>query len=299
MPRGQASVEFLVVLSIVVVILAMMGFFVYQKYVRGSELKIFVQGNRVINTVADNINEINAVGSGFSQYFTLPESLYGSREYTIHFFENESLAYLKGGSFLRGIELHWSAPISTVEVECLRSECNTGCNETPLDHCLKVNGTMLVRAANDNGVVYLTYPYNIFNNGTGRYITPVFGNLTYNNESCVHGSFIYIYQNTENNSLNLVLQHNSSVDETLEMDFSDVIGDLNIAVSDDLGELTTSGGVWQLKADECSGGVITFRKGIHMCINSDMRQDFDWVWLDGDGSVVGLDSNSSLCLSYP
>jgi len=288
-----------VVLSIVVVILSLMSLFVYQKYVRGSDLKIFVHGNRIINSIAGNVNEINAVGSGFSQHFTLPESLYGNREYSVHFFRNESVVYLKGGSFLRGVELSWSAPLSTVEVGCLLPECGVQCNGSSSEICLRVNGSMNVRVVNDNGVVYLTTPYHVMQNGVGRYVIPVFGNISYSNESCLGGSYVYFHGNTADDSMNLVFKHNSSVDGDVILGFREVVGGFSVNVSDNLGELTPSGGSWRLKADECSGGVLNFNRGVHMCIMPYFEHDLEWFWLDGDGSIVALDENSVLCLSYP
>lgn len=304
MRRGQASVELLVVLSVIVVIMVVMGFFLYQKYVRGSELKIFVHGIRIVNMIADNVNEINAVGSGYSQHFTLPESLYGNREYTVSFFQNESTVYLKGGSFLRGIELYWSAPVSTTKVNCLMSECNTGCNKTANEVCLRVNGTMYIRVTNENEVVYLTYPYNLKQNQTKYYITPIRGNLTYTNESCARGSFIYVYKNLEDGTTNLVFQHNASLDTRIQMYFYDVMGDLNVTISDDPDELNLNPpspmGNWHSFSNECDGGVINLKEGIHLCIRPDFSgSTMDWTWLNGDGTTIALDKKINLCLSYP
>jgi len=301
--RGQSSVELLVILSVVIVIIALMGIFLYQKYIRGDEMKIFVHGNRVVNTIAENINEINMVGSGYSQYFTLPEALYGSRNYRISFVQNEPAVYIHGGSFVRGVELTWSSPLSTIRVGCVRSECNVGCNKTAYDICLRVNDSMVIRATNENGVVYLAYPYNIKQGDREDYISPVRGNVSYTNESCLRGSFVYVQKNTLDKTVNLVFQHNSSADQEVKMDFYDLMGQINVTRSDEPNELNlNSSGLkadWQIKADECSGGVVSFNESIHLCIDPDMQGNVEWFWLNGDGTTIVLNKSQDLCLSYP
>jgi hypothetical protein len=307
MRKSQASVEFLIVLSAVILIIAMMGFFLYQRYIRGDELKIFVQGVRVVNTISDNVNEINMVGSGYSQYFTLPESLYGNRQYTVVFYKNESTVYLKGGSFVRGIELVWSAPISTNRLGCVIPECNQQCNTSINDICLKVNGTMTLRVTNEDGMVYLTYPYHLRQNQTTWYIRPFVGNFTYDNTSCPRGSSLYIYKNMQDGTTSLVFRHNSSVNNPLAMDLYNITGVLNVTVSDKPGELdlsrTVNEGQWNLDTDRCRGGAITFQEGISLCISSSsMAGGMTWYWLNGDGTTIylgGPGATQSICLTYP
>lgn len=299
--RGQTSIELLIVLSIVVVVMAVMGLFIYQKYVRGDELKILIHGRRIVNTIADNVNGINTVGDGYSQQVILPPYLYGNREYTVSFFQNESTVYLQGGSFLRGIRLVWSAPISTIKVWCLMSECNNICNKTSYETCLKVNDTMNIKVTNSEGIVYLTYPYNIRQSGNTYQITPVRGNLTYDDRSCRDGSYVYVYKNTLDGTTNLVFQHNSSEDNKVTMDFDETIGELNVTLSDDEGDLSMLKGDWELKGKECSGGVINIKEGIHLCIktNIETRGALSWYWLNGDRTTITLDDREELCLSYP
>jgi hypothetical protein len=283
--------------------MSVMGFFLYQKYVRSDELKILVHGNRVVNIIASNVNEINSVGSGYTQYFTLEDSLYGRRNYSVSFFQNESTVYLRGGSFVRGIELFWSAPISTINVGCLMSECNAGCNKSTSEVCLMINDTMNVRVTNQDGVVYLTYPYNIRQNKTTYYITPLRGNDTFSNSSCPKESIIYIYENTADGTRNLVFKHNSTnPGDQVRMSFSDLIGDLNVTISDDPNELTQTSssiaGTWDLN-QECDGGAINFKEGINLCIQPTISTGLDWLWLNGDGTNITLDKTQDLCLSYP
>jgi hypothetical protein len=287
------------VLSAVVVVMAIMMFFIYQKYIRSDELKILVHGNRVVNMVADNINEISIVGSGYSQYFTLPDSLYGGRNYTISFFQNESTIYLQGGSFVRGIELVLSVPVSTIKVDCLSAQCNAGCNKTPTDFCLKVNETMDLRVTNEDGIIYLTYPYNLKQGSEAYYVVPLSGNRTYNNASCMRGSFFYVYRNSDDGTTNLVFQHNSSVNSMVKLNFSEMIGDLNVTVSDDAGELNVSSAYWNLTRDQCDGGVINFKEGVHLCIKPVFQDTLNWTWLNGDNTWIALNETKTVCLSYP
>jgi hypothetical protein len=302
--RGQTSIELLIILSTVVVVMAVMGLFIYQKYVRGDELKILIHGRRIVNTVANNVDAINTVGDGYSQKMTLPPYLYGNRDYSISFFQNESTVYLQGGSFLRGIRLAWSAPLSTIKVWCLMSECNNICNRTPYETCLKVNDTMNIRVTNSEGIVYLTYPYNLRHQGKTYQITPVRGNLTYDDGSCRDGSYIYVYKNTLDGTTNLVFQHNSSEDNEVKMDFYETMSELNVTLSDDEGELnllTSPEGDWKIRREECSGGVINIKEGVHLCINTNIekRGALSWYWLNGDGTTITLDDRQELCLSYP
>ena len=301
MRKSQASVEFLVVLAVVLVIMVVMGFFVYQKFIRGDELKILINGIRVVNTVASSINEINAVGDGYSQNFDIPRSLYGSRDYKIRLFDNESAVYIEGGSFLRGITLVWSAPLGTQRVNCVMAECNTGCNRTTKDECLQVNDSMSIRAVNHNGIVYLANTYNIRQGGSAFYISPIRGNETYRNSDCRGGNFIYIYENTFDGSENLVFKHNSSVSGgSLRMTFSEGIGSLSLNLSDNPGEMNLNQGLWTLVKDECKGGVIQFKEGVHFCatVVTD-NGGMNCAWLNGDDSIINLDKTKKLCISYP
>lgn len=126
--KGQTSIEFMVVLGIVMIIFIFMVIIIQQKVVQSSEFKMEAHGRRVLYTVAENINEIVSVGEGYHKCFSLPGSLFGKRNFRLLFYPDEATAYLETE------DLIWSAPISTLNVSCTISPpCGVDTVGDPID----------------------------------------------------------------------------------------------------------------------------------------------------------------------
>lgn len=137
--RAQASLEFLVVMSIIVVIFVIMSLIVYNWLVTSTEFKIQTQGRRIINSLADNINQITIVGDGYSQCFTMTGTIYGDEGYNVTFYGGEPTA------FLTSMDITWSAPLATSNIVCLIPECEIGSDGLPSD----------VWVTNEEGIIYM------------------------------------------------------------------------------------------------------------------------------------------------
>lgn len=316
--KGQVSIEFIIVLAITVLIFMVMGIVIYQKYSRTAELKISMHGNRVARMIADNINEISAVGSGYSLILNLPARLEGGWNYTISFFRSEPTVFMHGGGFIRGDILYWSAPLYTENIVCLLPECNNLCNATPDETCLKVGDDSIdVRVVNEDGIIFLTRPYNLRQGNRNWIILPYRGNNTYSyNNSCIvdpaliadsSDSRMYLYKNTQDKSISLVFKHGQMNDEndTVQLRLYDILGDAAVNFSDDGGELNllqNMTGNWSWGGpDYCDGGIMVFRsKGAHVCISpGNITGGVDWYWLNGDESKINLSKEADVCISYP
>ncbi len=135
--------EFLISISLVLIIFMIMGIVIYQKYVGVTDTKIDIAGRHTADTIAENINEISSVGNGYSQFFTLPGEIYGD-SYTVEFYKNEPAVFVKSG-------MTWSSPLFTTNITCLMSICETSGDITRIN----LNSTKKVRISNHEGVVYL------------------------------------------------------------------------------------------------------------------------------------------------
>jgi len=139
--KSQASVEFMVVSGLVILVFIVLGIVVQQKIQEAAAFKIDVHGRRVVYKVASNINEIESVGDGYAQCFTLPGRLYGDRKFMLRFYTDEPLVYVLTQ------DLSWTAPLYTVDIQCLISPpCSTyTSSRDPID----------IWAVNRGGTVYL------------------------------------------------------------------------------------------------------------------------------------------------
>lgn len=298
-----------------------MSLLIYQRYARSTEIKTYMHGKRVANLIADNINEINTVGNGYYQYFTLPEKLYGNRNYTVSFFKDEPTVFVYGSSFLSGITLYFSSPLNTVEVKCFMAECNNLCNSSPDETCLVVNDTMSIRVVNDDGIVFLAHSYNIVQGANTWTIVPYMGNKTasYDNDKrCIldpanisdsQDTRIYLYKNIRDNSLSLIIKNGphpnppSGYQASAKINITNIYGNISVGLSDDSSEFDLSkdpDGDWTWSdTDKCDGGVINIASnGVYLCMTpSDISNNL--LWLNSDGSSIELDKTGRFCLSYP
>jgi hypothetical protein len=142
--KAQASLEFVIVMSIMLFVFAIMGFVIYQKYVELSDLRLYLTGRRVANTLADNINQVNIVGEGYSQRFTV---------YTRHPGDNFNVTFLRDEPVLVvENEMTWYAPLLSTEIYCcLPDICEMGENKT----IMRLNSTLTTEVINYNESIYI------------------------------------------------------------------------------------------------------------------------------------------------
>lgn len=312
--QGQVSIEFLVVLAMVLMLFVIMGYVIHQKYVRSDDLKTELHGKRIVYAVAESINKISTVGDGYSQYLDLPGGLSGNREYSIVFYRGEPKIFLQGSSLVGGSTMVWSAPLFNQEIYCVLGECNNRCNKTRDQLCLQVNDSLKIRASNYEGAVYLTYPYNLYQRGTGSRVIPYRGSADALMEGrcftdplnlSTDDSVMYLYRRPSR--FDLVIKHGKSdgVEYNIEYRLSDVLFGWNLSLSDDSGEIDMASmeanWTWSSPDDVCDGGVLSFSdNGVHLCIQPiNVPASVNWVWLNGDGTVVNLSKEAEVCITYP
>ncbi|MBN2250889.1 MAG: hypothetical protein JW724_02290 [Candidatus Altiarchaeota archaeon] len=85
---GQASIESLTAIVFILFVLTLVALQAVEFNRQASDLKIKTDTRRVCNSIADNINNIAEQGSGFYRYFSIPETLYGERDYNISIYGN-------------------------------------------------------------------------------------------------------------------------------------------------------------------------------------------------------------------
>jgi len=144
--KAQVSLEFIVILAIVILVFAVMGFVIYMKYVELSDLRLHMTGRRIANTLADNINQISIVGEGYSQFFTL-YTRYPGDEFNITFYRKEPTVFVENIEK----EMTWYAPLLTTGVYCCLDICEMDENRT----MIHLNSTLTTEVINYNNTVYI------------------------------------------------------------------------------------------------------------------------------------------------
>ena len=315
--RGQASLEFIMVLGVIMTMFITLGVLVFNNYVKTEDLKIYISGQRLVNHVADNINTLNAVADGHSTNFVLPPNLYGLRMYTVNFFENESTMYIEGSAFTSGREIIYSAPVTTNRVHCLLSECIDRCNRSSDQTCLQVNDTVDVRIAKYMGGIYMLQTHNVIQDDLKQFVTPFLADADLNldvPENFVLDSeghrfnVVYIRRDTREDALSLVFAVNLSGGDEMMFDVQHWRGDLVDVTSNDgfpLNEFNLdaipTGDFSQSGAWDVDGAEIKFRGGFSACIRP-YPTHFpvpDWTFLSSDGNHITLEKNEVVCVAYP
>lgn len=125
---AQASLEFMIILGVALLLLTAMTIVIYQKYVQSSEFKMQAEGRRIINRIADSVNEIVSVGPGYHKCLTLQGGIYGGRYYSVYFYEDEPTVFLETEDMI------WSAPLNSMNVSCsISPPCGMDTSGEPID----------------------------------------------------------------------------------------------------------------------------------------------------------------------
>jgi hypothetical protein len=143
--RGQVSLEYLVVLSLILLFFVIMGVMLYQKYAEWANLRTYLAGRTAANTLAETIDQAVMSGDGYWQTFTI-HSRYPGDEYNITFASKNPTVFVE----TEGMTLH--APILTGNINCTFSACS----KTEDGFLLRLNDTVYLRASNRRNQIYLT-----------------------------------------------------------------------------------------------------------------------------------------------
>ena len=143
--KAQVSLEFLLVTSLVLLVLVVMGIVLYQKYIECSDLRLYVTGRNIANTLAGHINQMSMVGDGYSESFRI-QPRYPGDELNITFKKKEPTV------FVSAQEMTWQAPLLTTEVYCCMPAI---CQNSPGKVVLYLNQTRTMRVINYQKKVYI------------------------------------------------------------------------------------------------------------------------------------------------
>jgi|GEM_PF-4794895 len=317
--RGQASIEFMTILGIVLLIFVMLGLMVYGNYVKGNDLKIYIYGQRLANHIADHINTMNTVADGHSSAFWVPDYLWGSRMYNINFFKNESSIFVKGSTFTSGREIIYSSPITTNNLHCVLSQCTDRCNLTSDQYCVEVNSSIKIRLTKYIGAIYMTQTHNAIQGNVKEYITPYEGDGDVDPDDIPEfvgdvtdinnrWNIIYVWRNRNDNSLTLAVSMNLTGSDRAMMHIEETLGEVvSFAVNDALPapEMDPAGtptfdfkqaGPWDV-----DGAAIKYAGGFRTCIDpyNLYMPSQDWVLMSSDGNHLTLNKAEVVCIAYP
>ncbi|MFC2154740.1 hypothetical protein ACFLRC_04595 [Candidatus Altiarchaeota archaeon] len=332
------SIEFMIVVSIILLVFIIMGYAINQKMREAYLLKFDISGRAVADQIADAINEIVSVGDGFSQKIVLPPRVYTAVNYTVHFYPDDPTVFVKAE------DKTWSSPLYTTNISCAVEECRYKCNQTPEEVCLNVdkNRTIELEASNRMGSVSIGYPHEAEQNGNKWKIIPFRGNNTPGPDLPVAEtnftdpanlfvstppdvSTMYLYENTETMKTSLVFLHNfdpitnpQQVKIEAEEPYGSPIGNYTNDEGVDpplsfppFNNNTPYMGWWQSpnSQDARDGGVVEFQSSaFHLCLrHDDVNQKIgNWTWTNADGSIIELDDTWGLtcpedcfCITYP
>jgi len=142
--KAQASMEFLVTMSLILMIFSVIGFVIFQKFTSTTYMKFDIEGQDIANSIAEGINWMAIAGDGYYLHLTLPGDIQGM-PYTVSFYANESVLELSA------LDMSWASPLSTPYVNCSLSICSFDGQKTTMN----VNESMRIKIENNDEVIYL------------------------------------------------------------------------------------------------------------------------------------------------
>ncbi len=296
--KSQVSIEFLVTLSIILVISIVIGYLFYHKLVIITDIKKEIVAKRIIRGLAENMNDILMVGSGHSHQIILPKDIYGGGKYEIYFHNDEPSIFIKSG------KINWFAPIFTQRIGCTMKRCKYKGNTTNI----LIENITNIRISNILNSVCLqdNLNYNLKQGKNEWRIIPfrgkmpktTFPNVTEESED----SIMYLYLNEDTGTISLVFRHGMPGDGggTVNIDFHYDGHKPSKTIFTISGTLTPSMGHWTWTSGP-AGGALEFNPScIYMRITVDGMTE-KWYWINADGSKIKLDNspNTTLYIIYP
>jgi hypothetical protein len=141
---GQASVEFLVVVSMLLILLGVAGMGLYKMYTEYADLSLEMMGRDITLRMAENINQLVIVGDGYQKNFYLNTRYIGD-EFNI------TISKTGQGVFVENEDRRWSLPLLTNKVYC----CNVSCSTDGENMTLRLNTTQMVRMVNYQNMIFI------------------------------------------------------------------------------------------------------------------------------------------------
>ena len=142
--RGQVSIEYLIVASLVLLFLVVMGVMLYQKYTEWADMRTYLAGRTAAITTAESIDQVATAGDGYWQTFTI-RSRYVGDEFNVTFKPNNPTVFIE----MQGMTMH--VPLLTSNISCNIPACNT----TPEGIVLHLNNTASLRVINNHNQIYI------------------------------------------------------------------------------------------------------------------------------------------------
>jgi len=298
-------VEFLVTISLVLIISIVMGALFHNKIILTSNFKKEIVVREMVRELAENINTICMVGHGHAHYVTLPTSTLGDRSYELSLHHGEASVFIDMG------EINKFAPIFTQRIECTMNDCWT--NETADKTFLEVRKPTRLRIASllDSICLQDDLSYNLMQGGNTWRVTPFKGNRVTDFPKVVENStdlLMYLYLNEDTGTTTLIFkfhepniipgsiinllfgydEHNRPTELFAVADNADTAGpDMDWAKW----EYTTGlvGGGLEFNP-ACSYIEITPRT---------IPAGHGWVWVNSRGESINLNPNDPVTIIYP
>jgi hypothetical protein len=140
---GQASVEFLVVVSMLLILLGVAGMGLYKMYVEYVDLSLEMMGRDITLRMAENINQLVIVGDGYQKNFYLNTRYIGD-EFNI------TISKTGQGVFVEN-DRRWTLPLLTNKVYC----CNLSCSTDGENMTMRLNTTQMVQMVNHQNMIFI------------------------------------------------------------------------------------------------------------------------------------------------
>ncbi|MEA1924735.1 MAG: hypothetical protein U9M95_02595 [Candidatus Altiarchaeota archaeon] len=303
--KSQVSVEFLVTLSLVLLISIVMGALFHNKIILTSNFRKEIVVRDIVRELAENINSICMVGHGHSHYVTLPTSPLGDGSYEISLHSGEASVFID----MEGINKF--APVFTQRIECTMDDCWT--NQTASKTYLTVRKPTRVRINNllDSICLQDDLSYNLEQAGNTWRITPFRGDLVTEFPDVVENSpdlLMYLYLNEDTGTTTLIFklhepgafpgsiinlgfgydEHNRPTELFAVADNADTTGpDMDWAK-------------WQYTTGLVGGGLEFNPACIYIeVIPRTIPGGHNWVWVNSNGERIHLNTNRPVTLIYP
>ena len=303
--KSQVSVEFLITISLVLLISIVMGALFHNKIILTSNFRKEIVVRDMVRELAENINTICMVGHGHSQYVTLPTSPLGDGSYEISLHRGEASV------FIDMEEINKFAPLFTQQIECTMNACWT--NKTANKTYLEVRTPQRVRIANLLNSICLQddLSYNLRQGGNTWRAIPFRGNLVTDFPGVVENStdlLMYLYLNEDTGTTTLLFkfhepgafpgsiinlgfgydEHNQPTELFAVADNADTVGpDMDWAK-------------WQYTTGLVGGGIEFNPACIYIEITPrTLPIGHGWVWVNSNGERIHLNPNDPVTLIYP
>ena len=94
----QASLEFFVLVSLLIIILTGVMYFSSSYYYQFNQLQIYSEANKISQSIASEINLALKAGDGYSRIFYIPEKILNAIDFEINVTSYRVYVYWNGGS---------------------------------------------------------------------------------------------------------------------------------------------------------------------------------------------------------